>query len=117
MDRPTYKLPFYTNIIFTWLYPLNCKSDWLVQTGKKAQILKALKNPLKTKHRHKARAKLKNLKFSRDWLLQNRFLLISIAMNGLYLDATESLSVWLACCRVLRFVNLHKLLIYSTSLT
>ena len=78
--------------------------------------MKALKNPLKTKHRHKARAKLKNLKFSRDWLLQNRFLL-SIAMNGLYLDATESLSVWLACCRVLRFVNLHKLLIYSTSLT
>ena len=94
----------------------NSNSDWLVQT-KKAHILKALKNRLKTKHRHKARAKLKNLKFSRDWLLQNRFLLISIAVNGLYLDATESLSVWLACCRVLRFVNLRKLLIYSTSLT
>ena len=92
-------------------------ADWLVQTGKKAHILKALKNPLKTKHRHKVRAKLKNLKVSRDWLLQNLFLLISIAMNGLYLDATESLSVLLACCRVLRFVNLHKLLIYSTSLT
>ena len=87
-------------------------------SNKTAQILKALKiRTLKTKHRLKARAKLKNLKFSRDWLLQNRFLLISIAMNGLYLDATESLSVWLACCRVLRFVNLHKLLIYSTSLT
>ena len=55
---------------------------------------KSAEKSVKTKHRHKARAKLKNLKFSRDWLLQNRFLLISIAMNGLYLYATESLSVW-----------------------
>ena len=99
--------PFYTNNIY--LAVPDHFYLWLVSSNKKAQILKALNNPLKTKHRHKARAKLKNLKFSRDWLLQNRFLLISIAMNGLYLDATESLSVWLACCRVLRFVNLHKL--------
>ena len=46
------------------------------------------------------RAKLKNFKVSRDWLLPNRFLL-SIAINELYHDAIGSLSVWLAYCRVL----------------